>query len=345
MNNSGGGVTRIKYDKKIMKMLIIFGTASALLVLSGIVMLALEVRAALGFLFFAIAPGGLVCAAIWLYYAGGKMYFKRLKRYGYSIPESAKEYGYRLENVPREGKITEKSVFSKVNVIGSYVSFGLSMAAIILDVAYFIRWKNIGENAYALTVVFIIPAVIWLCYALALLRQSNKEKYRDDVEIDPSRKRRESPETIFVTVIILIFASWFAFTIQETMTKYIFESMLDADKNEIRRIESAISTSVDELCGDCDYNECQTLYSSYEQMAAGTEITDWGMPADALQALIADKLGISDYSELKDDFHIADSDAQIYVQIIDGKVHATLKNPIEEVSRSRYGLNNSVSIQ
>lgn len=110
-------------------------------------------------------------------------YLKRLERYGYMIPESAKDYGNMLENLIQDREICRKQGEEK-----SKVSIALTVAAVIATA--FVIYTNF---------VFTRVPHIWsiLFHILLIGRfalQISSRRYRDDVDIygDPKRRVRRN---------------------------------------------------------------------------------------------------------------------------------------------------------
>lgn len=58
--------------------------------------------------------------------------------------------------------------------------------------------------------------------------------------------------------------------------------------------------------------------------------------------MLADTMGIEDFSLMRDDFRLSDRDAQIFVQISGENVTVCLLNPIKELEK--YGTVNQIDV-
>ena len=165
-----------------------------------------------------------------------------------------------------------------------------------------------------------------------LKKQSNKEKYRDDVEPDTTRKERWSLEQLLFTMMILFLLSLFANNTAYSMTNYIFNGMVDYDMVQADTVRRGVIRAITECK---DENGTVTCEETYAELCEGVDITTWGVPKDELQALIAESMNVEDFSLMRDDFRLSDGDAQIFVKIADENVTVHLLNPVKEVSRYR----------
>lgn len=322
---------RIKYDKRQMSVIKAAAIVATIMFVLSIVLMFMEIRGTEILTFFLLYIGG--GGAVFCYAAlvAGGMYMRRLKAYGYQIPEKKSDYDGRLEKLPRQKIADVKSIYSRHSK-GCFLACILLFAVfVILDVYYLFKWKFMGDNCKSLFILCFIFYLIWIVFALALKKQSNVEKYRDDVEVDASRKERWSLEQILFTMIILCLLSLFANSTAHSMTRYIFNSMVDHDVEQANVVCRNIICAIEE-CENVTYTE------SYAELCEGIDITTWSHPEDELQSLIAEKMYIDDFSHVRDDFKVSDGNAQVFVKIMNKKVAVRLLNPIKEVSQysTRY---------
>ena len=317
---------RIKYDKQSMTMIKATAIAATIIFFIGIVLMLMEISGTEILVLFALYIGAGVSVACYMALVAGWLYMKRLTGYGYQIPEKKSDYDEKIENLPRLYSVDAISIYGKHSKWCSRACILLFAVFFCLDMIFFQQWKFMKGNCDSLFVLCLFFYSIWIVFALALKKQSNSEKYRDDVEADITRKERWSIEQILFTMIILFLLSLYANYTAHSMTGYIFNTMVEHD------IVQADIVSRDVACA---IEECKNVTNkeTYAKLCEGIDITTWGEPKDELQALIAETMNIDDFSLLRGDFKVSDGDAQIFVKIIDEKVTVRLLNPITEVSR------------
>lgn len=317
---------RIKYDKQ--SITIIKGTAVAATILFfvGLALMLMEINGTEILTLFALYIGAGLSVACYIALVAGWLYMKRLKGYGYKVPENKGDYDGKIENLPKLINVEETSIYSVHSKWCSRACVLIFAVFLVLDVLYFLKWKFMKDNCKSLFVLCFFFYLIWIIFALALKKQSNREKYRDDVEPDNKRKERWSLEQILFTMIVLCLLSLFANYTAHSMTRYIFNAMVEHDMVQADIVLSGVVSAIEEC-------EAVTYKETYAELCEGVDITTWGVPKDELQTLIAGTMNIEDFSFMRDDFKVSDGDAQIYVKITDEKVVVRLLNPINEVSQ------------
>lgn len=126
-------------------------------------------------------------------------YFKRLKKHGYEVPYDRNIYGNDLKNVLNSyasgSLIDVPNQGSKESVILAIFHAMVFVFANVWNIYYIINWyKYVNDDAVFLLCVQIILDLGWLIAAIVYFRQRNSEKYRDDVELDFSKKERSGIE-------------------------------------------------------------------------------------------------------------------------------------------------------
>lgn len=322
---------KIKYDKRTKKVLSITTCVSLMLFLAGFIVMYFEIAGLeLLFLFGIYAGGGLlIYSFINLVFAA--CYFKRLNIHGYEVPYDRNRYGNDLKNVPNScasgSSIDVSNQGSKESVILAIFHLMVFVFANVWNIYYIISWyKYVNDNAVFLLCVQIILDLGWFIAAIVYFRQRNNEKYRDDVELDFSRKERSSIEKGILTGIVVLSVTVFIKAMVVNMSDYVFHSRQAKDQSTIEHIQSCILATYSEM----NQNDASTLRScdSYVQMVEGCYISEWSKPQDVFAFNTAEMMGISDYSELADKFGTSDGRAQIYVEISNDKVYVFLENPL-----------------
>lgn len=325
---------RIKYDKRSMTIIKVTSIVATILFVVGIALMFMEINGTELPTLFALYIGAGLSVVCYVNLVAGWLYMKRLKKYGYMIPEKKSDYDGKIENLPKLNNVEDTSIFSEHSIWGYRACILIFAVFIILDVGYFLQWKFMKETCKSLFVLCFFFYLIWILFALVLKKQSNKEKYRDDVEPDTTRKERWSLEENLLAMIILCLLSLFANSTAYSMTKYIFNTMVDHDMVQADILRRGVISAITECK---DENGAVTCKETYAELCEGVDITIWGVPKDELQTSIAETMNVEDFSLMRDDFKLSDGDAQIFVKIVDEKVTVRLLNPVKEISRYSRG--------
>ena len=328
---------RIKYDKQSMKILMGTFIVAMLLLVIGIVLLSMKVSGTEIFILLTLYLGGVLAVFSLAGLLAGFLYMKRLKKYGYEIPVKKSDYDEKIENLPKTSEAEGTSLFSVHSKWSCRACVLLFFFFLILDVLYYVKWKFMGDGSLFVLCFFFY--LIWLIFALALKKQSNGKKYRDDVEPDASRKERWSLEQVVFTMFVLFLLSLYANYTAHSMTEYIFRTWIDHDLDQVKIVGRGVMGTILEYQ---DENEMMLCKDTYEKLCEGVDITTWGVPQDELQTMLADSMGIDDFSLLCDDFRLSDGDAQVFVKIAGENVTVRLLNPIKELEK--YGASNRTEI-
>lgn len=329
---------KIKYDGRTIKMLLVTTIVSALLFLAGVV--CSFMLADVGRVGVIVVLGFFVGGGLFLY-AGinlliGFCYIRRLKAYGYEIPYKKEDYGDDLRNVPRvSGKSCPeiKNVGRRVLVFCYATVFVL---ANVWNVRYIIRWYRFdGGLAVFLLCIMLLFDSFWGISALLFYRQENMQRYRDDVDIDDSRKERMPVEKGIVSGMILLCIMVLIKALVIQFGEYAFRSRAEHDQLHLQTISRCIDAAM--MADGTDRTS-----NSYMQMSEGCYISDWGRPDDAFSREIAEYLGISDYSELNGKFYTSDGNPRIYVKISDEGVYVRMDNPLRLDHGTQYSYEEGV---
>lgn len=333
-------VTLIKYDKKTVEVTgILFKVAALIFLVSSF--LAERVWAEAGIIVF---PAGFATIILCAYYWIGKKYLKRLHQYGYIVPENAKDYGDLLENLPKAdvGYVEPEPYNRRSKFFGLVCMFMLAVMLVVV-VWYYSSWYFMRDNVWIMVTLLALVALVWFLMARKFKKQMNNELYKEDVEIDKNRKNRMSSEGAVFLIAIMILVSGFAIMLADSMIRYIYNSWVDSDRSDVRNVQIALERAYDELTAlemdgrddagfDAETVGAGDWQNSKEQLEAGVDITEWGAPRDVYQEKVAEYLGISDFSELKDDFRSAKGEAVLYAELEKGLIRVSLPNLYREVN-------------
>ena len=263
----------------------------------------------------------------------GISYVRRLKKHGYQVPENKKDYDFLLEVLPRaqqtdNSMLTEKK-YNKVSCALGICSLLAFMVLCGFNIWFILEWHFLyaGEVVFMVGIMSVVDIVL-LVYCMQFFLQMNEQRYKDDVEIDTTRKNRMPLMEGVITVIILLGISVSLKYMAYSTTDYIFESRVSADIATAQSIQQSLIYAYEVMKTDEVDTDWKTTKN---ELMNGVDITMWGIPGDAFQEEIAQVLGISDFAELQDDFHTAVGNAVVYVKLEDEKFVVELGNPAGKV--------------
>lgn len=326
--------TLIKYDKRSVKVYrtlllitVVYFLLSLFCMFTGIPSIG---NAKLEAVLITVVLYGLYFGVIGILYLGYQwisavFYLKRLEKYGYEVPENRKEYEI-VERLPKKENVVQ--VQTQGYHRGSKILTGLSVlvAAVMLLLTgyYFYRWSFIGENAQAMLVMQLIADAFWLIPIAIFRKEMNLQKYKDDVEIDITRRTRKNVVSGVLLIILLVLVALYVKATAHSMTKYIYVSRMETDRRRLYEIHDILEITSCEMqlyCGD-DSDWLEAL----ESMRAGVDITNWGIPEGYFQETVANVLGITDFSSLKEEFLSAKKPAVVYVKLENDDIIVELRN-------------------
>ena len=211
---------KIKFDNITAKTAKYCALIFTVLLLIGLVFSFLEIPGTEVFYIMAVYTGVLVGLPCYVVVLAAKLYFARLRAYGYEIPDNKKIYGNNLNNLPKTRE-AGSSLFAKHSRIGMWMYFACFVLFLAVDVMYLIKWHFMKDICIFLFTVCLVLDSVWLILAIILRRQMNPEKYRDDVECDKTRKERLNLENIIVFAIFWAIVCAVACIQAVTTTKYM----------------------------------------------------------------------------------------------------------------------------
>lgn len=252
-------------------------------------------------------------------------YLKRLKRYGFEVPENRKEYEI-VERLPKKENMVQ--VQTQGYHKGSKILTGLSIfvAAIMLLLTgyYFYRWSFMGENAQAFLVIQLIADAFWLIPIFIFRKEMDLQKYKDDVEIDITRKTRKNVVSGVLLIILFVLVALYVKATAHSMTKYIYVSRMETDRRRLYEIHDILEITSCEM--DLLFKDDPDWAATVESMKEGVDITTWGIPEGWFQEQVAKVLGITDFSSLKEEFLSAKKPAVVYVKLENDDIIVELQN-------------------
>lgn len=217
---------KIKFDNITVKTAKYCALIFTVLLLIGLVFSFLEIPGTEVFYIMAVYTGVLVGLPCYVVLFAAKLYFARLRAYGYEIPENKKTYGNNLNNLPKT-RGAGSSLFAKHSRIGMWMYFACFVLFLVVDVMYLIKWHFMKDICTFLFTVCLVLDSVWLILAMILRRQRNTEKYRDDVECDKTRKERLNLENIIVFAIFWAIVCALVSNLAVSTTKYMYKTQME----------------------------------------------------------------------------------------------------------------------
>lgn len=220
------GSMKIKFDNITAKTAKYCALIFTVLLLIGLVFSFLEIPGTEVFYIMAVYTGVLVGLPCYVVLFAAKLYFARLRAYGYEIPDNKKIYGNNLNNLPKTCE-AGSSLFAKHSRIGMWMYFACFVLFLVVDVMYLIKWHFMKDICTFLFTVCLVLDSVWLILAIILRRQRNTEKYRDDVECDKTRKERLNLENIIVFAIFWAIVCALVSNLAVSTTKYMYKTQME----------------------------------------------------------------------------------------------------------------------
>lgn len=252
-------------------------------------------------------------------------YLKRLERYGFKVPENRKEYEI-VERLPKKENMVQVQTQGYHKGSKILTGFSIFVAAIMLLLTgyYFYRWSFMGENAQAFLVIQLIADAFWLIPISVFRKEMDLQKYKDDVEIDITRRTRKNVVSGVLLIILWTLMALYVKATAHSMTEYIYVSWLKNDRDRIYEIHDVLETASYEM--KLFYGNDADWLEAAESMRNGVDITTWGIPEGRFQETVANVLGITDFGSLKEEFYSAKKPAVVYVKLENDDIIVELQN-------------------
>lgn len=168
----------------------------------------------------AIYPLMVLVPALWIRFLDVCIYLRRLERYGYEVPEDSRNYDKLLENLPRKESVVEKR---KINdgIINTSISAVITVGILCYCIWY--RQKYQWEPFYFFN---YIGLSIWCIVTLRYALQISDKKYKADLELDDTRKTRESVMEALMGMLLLMVFSLVAIACIIVFTKVAMKAVV-----------------------------------------------------------------------------------------------------------------------
>ncbi len=240
----------IKYDKRDRKVLGWLAVAFTVLKVGLEVLLfvnPVENFSVFMILFYAGILLGFLSFFEWVQYFDCIFYFKRLKRFGYQIPDRKSDYGGLLENLPsEENMITDKKnvvhdeTNSKESIILAVICWGIAIIFLLMALWLWYRFGWIDGIIVICLAIYGIIILVWTGMGIFYWRQRRQDRYRDDVGGDESRKPRVQLVSGIAIILMLFFftnmagfvLNLYAEVVYNSKEQYYQEQQLENGYNE-----------------------------------------------------------------------------------------------------------------
>lgn len=232
---------KIKFDNITAKTAKYCALIFTVLLLIGLFLAFLKIPGTEVFYIMAVYTGMLVGFPCYVVFLAAKLYFARLKAYGYEIPENKKTYENNLNNLPKTHE-AGSSLFVKHSRIGMWMYFAFFALFLVVDVMYLIKWHFMKDTCLFMFIVCLVLDIVWLILAMILRRQRNTEKYRDDVECDKTRKERFNLENIIVFAIFWAIVCALVSYLAVSTTKYMYKAQMGDNQVVVEDLKMADNT-------------------------------------------------------------------------------------------------------
>ncbi len=326
--------TLIKYDKRSVKIYRILTLVTVVYFLLSVLWMFTDMpvirNAKIEEVLITVALYGLYFGVIGTLYLSYQwisafFYLNRLEKYGYEVPENRKEYEI-VERLPKKENMVQVQTqgYHKGSKILTGLSIFLAAIMLLLTGYYFYRWSFMGENAQAFLVIQLIADAFWLIPIFIFRKEMDLQKYKDDVEIDITRRTRKNVVNGVLLIILLTLTALYVKSCAHSMTEYIYVSWLENDRDRIYEIHDVLETTSYEM--NLYYRDDADWLEAAESMRTGVDITIWGIPEGRFQETVANVLGITDFGSLKEEFSSAKKPAVVYVKLENDDIIVELQN-------------------
>ena len=297
------------------------------------------------FLFVYVCSGPALLYSVYQLFCA-MSYLKRLRKHGYEVPENKKDYDRLLERLPRQEQNNGMEDVQDRNKASFILGICCLIALLLLlgvNIWYITEWYflNVGELVFLIGLMSVVDIALFI-YGIIFFRQTNEKRYKDDVEIDNARKNRMPVPEGILTILILLGISILVKYTAHSMTDYVFKSRISADMETVQNIHQSLTSAYEMMQEKDMYNEWE---ATKNELVQGVDITTWGVPKDEFQTEVANMLGISDFTELQEEFNTADGAAVVYVKLVEETLVVELKNPVTKVNELEKKIQKECSIK
>lgn len=281
--------TLIKYDGRTVKVLGIMTVMSIVLFVVSFLLEDLA-KDLIGILVMVAGGMFVIFLPTWLV---GRSYLNRMKKLGYEIPWCSKDYDYILEKVPRRKVTEEQEPYSRRSKIFACLYGYVWLCMMAVNLWLCCKWRV--NSCVARFALLAVPDVYWLICAWQFYRQMNNDKYKEDTEVDKSRKNRKnriSLERAVVELLIMLLIAVGFKSLASNFGDAAYRAQIDADRGWMQEIHGMMDLAYRELV--LPEEETTALFTPEEragdwsgtrqQLMEGVDITTWGIAFESVKS-------------------------------------------------------------
>ena len=259
----------------------------------------------------------------------GVLYLNRIRKYGYEVPKDRAEYAYDLTKLPRNEQRENIDIRSIRSVVFFALCFIGFLFSVILDIRLTSEWQFMKDQYAMVLKLGIIIDLIWLFFSIKFILQQNKQKFKEDIEIDKTRRNRTTFVYGVVIIITLSFVTIGVKTLSPCYLGIIYRARCESDQCKLEEIGNILWNVYKNRTTNPTLEESnKQILQVFEQ---GFMITDWGVPQNAYLKEVAGCLEVDSFDKLEEDIFLADGEAQIHVILRGDQLTVTLMNPTDKL--------------
>lgn len=158
----------------------------------------------------------IIILVAWLQYLNCVLYLKRLREYGYELPENKNIYGGRLERLPRYSNVPDMERHdNKESIVLAIVSWIVTLGVGVGAVIFAITYAYMPDVVQICMFAYGFIGLTWLGAGIYFWHQRLYSKYRDDVEVDAKRKLRVHLVPGVAAILFMLFVTIVGFVIMD----------------------------------------------------------------------------------------------------------------------------------
>lgn len=152
-------------------------------------------------------------------------YLRRLRKYGYKVPDYKKKYGRRLDRLERlEIPLLNERKYHKESMCLAWISW----LAGVFSIPYPIYVCKLYPDMEVVMEMMLAVVVCWILLGAYYWRQRNLAKFKDDVELDDNRKIRQNLVDGLITIMVCVCLCILYFAIMQKMADVIYRVRVEA---------------------------------------------------------------------------------------------------------------------
>ena len=223
----------IVYDKRMQKRFRVLTIVAAVMIVIGFLSIFLwkpvfgddsYFKLGIGFSLFLIEVG-IPMFIIFLYnFLAASHYLSRLAQSGYEVPLNKDKSGVTLETLPRT-EVSSENRYASDSKTAALIAVCAYVFLLICDVFLLLFWYRYESDVLVFFVLFLIAFTFFPIHAFVFYRQSNTERYIDNVDRpDGKRKVRTSLFSAILLIVVATGISLIGLSVANSMTRYVYRS-------------------------------------------------------------------------------------------------------------------------